>query len=122
MNHEIKVKASGIKYTDELRDLVLKKIPQISKLLPKSASDAVFEIELGKATKHHKSGNIFRAEINVSYNSIVHRAEEAAPSIEEAFEIAKDELKSELRKGRTKKKDIARKGGRELKARIRKEA
>lgn len=119
MNAEIKVKASGIEYTDILRSLVEKKIPQLEKLLPKSATDPVFEIELGKATKHHKSGKIYRAEINVSYGSVVHRAEEIAVSIEEAFEVAKDELKGELTKQRGKSKVAIREGGRILKKMVR---
>lgn len=119
MNEILKVKASGITYTEKLRTLVEKKIAQLSKLLPQSASDAMFEVELGKATKHHKSGKIHRAEINLSYGSTVFRAEETATTIEEAIEVAKDELKIELGKRRGKKKEAARKGGRELKRMVR---
>ena len=119
MNETLKVKASGIIYTDTLRVLVEKKIAQLSKLLPKSASDAVFEVELGKATKHHKNGKIYRAEINLSYGSTVHRAEEIAETIESAIEATKDELKVELSKRRGKRKEAARTGGRTLKKMVR---
>lgn len=119
MNAKIKVKASGIEYTDKLRALVEKKIPQLEKLLPKNATDAVFDIELGKATKHHKSGKIYRAEINLSYGSVVHRAEETSVTIEEAFEVTKDELKGELTKQRGKRKAAVLKGGRILKKMVR---
>jgi ribosome-associated translation inhibitor RaiA len=81
--------------------------------------DATFEVELGKATKHHKSGKIFRAETNISYKGTLHRAEGVAETIENAIDIMKNELKAELRKGRTKKKDVARAGSRTLKKMVR---
>ncbi len=119
MNEILKVKASGITYTDALRELVEKKVAQLVKLLPRSASDAVFAVELGKATKHHKTGKIYSAEITLSYGSTVHRSEETSTTIEEALEITKDELKVELSKRRGKKKEAARKGGRTLKKMMR---
>ena len=119
MKPNIKVKASGVEYTDKLAVLVEKKIMQLVKLLPRSASDAVYEVELSKATKHHKSGKIYRAEINISYGSILHRAEDVAETLEIAIEIVKDELKTELSKTRGMKKEAARKGGRALKSMIR---
>ena len=112
---DIKVKSSGIEYTDKLQAFVEKKIHQLDKLIPEHARDALYEIELGKATKHHKTGKIFRAEINLSYGSVLHRAEATGTKIEYAVDAIKEELKAEITKSRTKKKEIARKSARDVK-------
>ena len=108
----IKVKSSSIEYTEKLQTYVEKKIRQLDKLVPENAKDALYEIELGKATKHHKTGKIYRAEVNLSYGSTLHRAEATDVKIEYAIDAIKDELKSEITKSRTKKKEVARKSAR----------
>jgi ribosomal subunit interface protein len=118
MASRIKVKASGIETTEKILDILEKKLAQVERLLPKGAN-AVFEIELGKATKHHKTGKIFRAEANLSHGPMLYRAVGTEETIEIAIDVMKNELKSELRKNKTKRKDVARKGGRELKRRVR---
>jgi ribosomal subunit interface protein len=107
-----KIKVSGIARTEALETFIEKKLAQIARLLPTRATDIALDIDLGKATKHHKTGNIFRAEINLSYASHMHRAVGVADTIERAFDVAKNELKAELRKSKTKPKALARKGGR----------
>jgi ribosomal subunit interface protein len=116
---QIKLKVSGMERTETLVKLIDTKLAQVERLLPKGVTDATFEVELGKATKHHKSGKIFRAETNISYKGTLHRAEGVAETIESAIDIMKNELKAELRKGRTKKKDAARAGSRTLKKMVR---
>lgn len=111
----IKVKASSVEYTPKLRAYLESKLLQLDKLIPKRASDAKYEIELGKATKHHKSGLIYRAEINLSYGSTMNRAVAVDTTIIRAIDAVKEEIKTELRKGRGKKKEEARKGARLLK-------
>ncbi len=115
----IKVKASGVEYTDKLQVYLEAKLVQIDKLVPNGASEAIYEVELGKATNHHKSGLIYRAEINLSYGSVLHRAEATETTIIRAIDAVKEEIKTELRKGRSKKKEIARKGARVIKKIIR---
>jgi ribosomal subunit interface protein len=60
----IKIKATNIKLTDYLLKLVNKKIKKIEKLLPEN-QDLIIEVELGKTTRHHQKGDLFRAEIQV---------------------------------------------------------
>jgi ribosomal subunit interface protein len=119
MSSRIKVTARGIEYTKKLEDTLEKKLLQVDRLLPRGVVNATYEVELGKASKHHKTGKIYRAEVNLSYNDVLHRAVGTEETIENAIDVMKNELKSELRKTRTKSKDIARDGGRELKRRIR---
>ena len=115
----IKVKASGIEYTDKLRTYIASKLQQLDRLIPKGASDAKYEVEIGKATKHHKTGLIYRAEINLSYGSTLNRAEATDTTIIRAIDAVKEEIKTELRKGRGKKKEEARKGARVMKKMVR---
>lgn len=115
---KFKVKASGIEYTDTLRAYLEKKLKMLERLLPKTAPDIIFEVGLGKSTKHHKSGKIYRAEINLSYGAVMHRAEADAETIEIAIDEMKKELKAEISKRRGKREEKARNGGRILKKMI----
>lgn len=112
------MKASGVEYTKALRVHLEQKLEQLERLLPKTASDISFECELGKSTKHHKSGKIYRAEINLSYGSTMHRAEAVAETIKIAIDEMKKELKAELLKQRGKHAEKKLKGGRILKRMI----
>lgn len=59
------IKATGIELTDPIRDYVQKRISSIEKFIIQK--EVPVYVEIGKTTDHHKSGDIFRAEVSLEY-------------------------------------------------------
>ena len=61
----LQIKATGISLTPSIEDYVNKKTAMLEKHLRSLDSDALVSVEVAKTTRHHKSGDIFKAEIKV---------------------------------------------------------
>jgi len=62
----IKTQTKSFELTPAIEDYVYKKVSMLSKFLGNEEQETICEVELGKTTNHHKSGHIFRAEINLN--------------------------------------------------------
>ena len=60
----IKIKTTNFDKTPAIEDYVYKKMASLEKFLNKEGN-VLCEVELGKTTGHHKSGEIFKAELNI---------------------------------------------------------
>lgn len=83
-------------------------------------SAVMARVELGKTTRHHRKGDVFRAEVTLDVpGRSPFRAEAEAGDLRSAIDIVRDELANEVRSWKEKRKDTVRRGGRELKRRLR---
>lgn len=91
------------------------------KLLARIQSDALplLDIEVARTTRHHRKGNVFYAEANLSLGSNVFRAEAEAEDIHAACDLLEDELKREISKFKTKAETLAKRQGRKIKKEVR---
>lgn len=91
------------------------------KLLARIKSDALplLDIEVARTTRHHRKGNVFYAEANLSLGSYVFRAEAEAEDIYAACDLLEDELKREISKFKTKIQSMAKRQGRQIKKQVR---
>ncbi len=110
----INTKAKNIELTSHLEEYLEKRLATLERLLPKS--DAITcDVELEKTTEHHHTGRIYRAEINLALGGQLLRAEATEESIENAIDVAKNELKRELTKLTDKTDSMFRRGARKAK-------
>lgn len=83
-----------------------KLIGPIKKLLPAldEKLDVILDIELGRATKHHNKGRIWKAEAQLSLPGIkkMMRAETRAESLREAVNLTKNAILREIKKYKEK--------------------
>ena len=112
---KITLKTTNFKITSEIREYLDKKIIAVARFLPKKKTlDPVFRIELEKvAAKHHKTGELYRSEINLDLEGEVFRVEETEADILSSIDEVKDELIRQLKKAKdkriTKKRVVKRK-------------
>ncbi|MCX6712795.1 MAG: ribosome-associated translation inhibitor RaiA [Candidatus Vogelbacteria bacterium] len=112
----ISIKTTGIELTPALSDYATEKIRSLERfLLSFDQSAVIVEIEIGKTTKHHKLGDVFRAEVNLSYPGNNLRAETEQEDLYAAIDIVKDNLAEEIHEKNRKKNSLFRRGGRILK-------
>jgi ribosomal subunit interface protein len=110
------VKATNIELTQEISDYLDKRLQSIEKLIDLNDASAIFDVEVGKTTNHHQTGNIFRAEINLHIAGKQFRATAQAETILNAIDKTEKDIVKELRRAKGKKQRLLKKGGNAIKA------
>jgi len=114
MRHNIKTK--DVTLTPALSEYLEKKLSHLDKFITPEDMEAVMcYVEIGKTTKHHKTGDVFRAEYNVHINGKTLRAVKEGFDLNAAIDLAHDEMENELRSYKTKKVSLLRRGGAKIK-------
>lgn len=115
---KINIKATGIELTPAISEYVEKKVSSLDKYL-ESNQDAVIQVEVGKSTQHHKSGDVFRAEFHIRGAGLDLYAASEQSDLYAAIDLVRDEMIGNLTQKKGKKETLARRGGRMVKDVIR---
>jgi ribosomal subunit interface protein len=116
MNIRKNVKATNIELTQEISDYLDKRLESVEKLIDPNDTSAIFDVEVGKTTNHHQTGNIFRAEINLHISGKQFRATSQAETILNAIDKTEKDIVKELRRAKGKKQRLLKRGGSAIKA------
>lgn len=95
------------------------KFGAVERFLGEEAPTALLEIELGKATEHRKSGDIYEAEANLTSGGKLHRAVRDADTIEKAIDAAASDLVRSVRSERGRARRMLRGAGARMKSLLR---
>lgn len=97
---KINLKATGLDLTPALREYAEQKIGSLEKFVKRWDAEGVVEVwvEVGRITKHHHKGDVFRAEADLRLPGKVLRAEDEDWDIRAALDRLKDKLKREIEK------------------------
>lgn len=111
----IKIRSINFEITPTIDDYVSKKISSLDKFLEVS-DGSICEVEIGRTTKHHNSGDIFRAEINLTQpgaKQVYAVAEEE--DLYTAIDIVRDEAERAIVSRKTKSDTLFRRGASQIK-------
>jgi ribosomal subunit interface protein len=111
----INIKTTNITLKPELEAYLSKKLLSLKKIIDLDADNAFAQVELGKTTKHHKSGNIFIAEINLRVGRRRFRVVSQQADIYAAIDGMKDELSQDIKSKQEKQRTRTRKGEAQIK-------
>lgn len=119
----INIKATNIKLDEALKVWVEKKIGEIEKFLVDFGSRKYFKekpnleikVEIGKTTRHHLKGEVFRAEVQLCLPKQIIRAEAVSEDLRDAINQVKDELQREVKRYKGKRIARARRWARKVK-------
>ena len=103
----INIKATGIELTPAISNYVNKKISSLEKYL---SNEVVVQVEVGKITQHHKSGNVFRAEIHIIGGGLDLYAFSEKDDFYAAVDVVRDEIIHNVVHTKTKRETMARRG------------
>ncbi|MDO8495078.1 MAG: ribosome-associated translation inhibitor RaiA [bacterium] len=96
---KIILQAKNIDLTPSIKEFVDEKVGMISKLLnDKDEELAEARVEVGKPSRHHQSGFVFYAEINLKIGKQLLRATEEHLDLHTAIDAARDKIEMQLRK------------------------
>lgn len=108
----ISIRGNNVALTNELEQYVQKRLHSIEKFLDDAAK---ITVELGKTTNHHKTGDIFRAEINVNNRGTYSRAVSEQDNLHAAVDVMQGEISSILSANKDKKHTIWKRGSQKVK-------
>ncbi|MBI3573507.1 ribosome-associated translation inhibitor RaiA [Candidatus Kaiserbacteria bacterium] len=112
---KLNIKASGaVLLTDELRSFVEEKMQKLAKILDPADTAALAEIEV-ESVSQSRNGDSFRAEINIAFTGGFAHAEATRETLHAAIDEAIAEAKREVKKARTKHRDLVRRGAAKVK-------
>jgi len=111
----INIKATQIELSDEIRGRVDKALESISKVLDASGDQLVGQVEVGKISNHHQSGDIFKAEMNLQSKGEVFYAVSEKSDLSAALEDVKDTIVADIKKAKGKQQSMLRRGGNKAK-------
>jgi|SRR3989344_2434525 len=107
----IKIRTINFEITPAIDQYVNKKISSLEKFLG-DGQNVLCEVEIGRTTKHHKSGDIFKAEINImrpGSKQVYALSEEQ--NLYSAIDIVRDEAEREIVSQKEKRSTLVRRGG-----------
>jgi len=108
-------KEKDFEITPSIESYVEKKMETLEKFFKSFGEEKrIIEVELGKSTGKQKSGNIFRAEINITLEGKTFRAESEQTDIFSAIDEMRDDLEQEIKKFKNKKDTIFIRGARSI--------
>ncbi len=107
---QIKIKATNLLLTAAISDYVKKRVNTLGKFLGKDEMAALAEVEVGKITRHHKQGEVFKAEINLNVPGWQLRAVSEGEDLYAAIDDAKEEIEREIISYKDKKRTLFKHG------------
>ncbi len=112
----IKITSKNFDMSPAIEEYAMSKVSSLEKFLD-SSKEILCEVEIGRTTRHHQSGDIYRAEVNINEPGsaqVYVAAEEADPYI--AIDAVRDEAERAIVSRKTKKDTLFRKGGSAIKS------
>ncbi len=111
----IKIRSKNFEITPAIDEYISKKISSLEKFLG-NKENVLCEVEIGRTTMHHKSGDIFRAEINIiEPDSVQIFAAAEEPDLYTAIDIVRDEAEREIISRKSKRTALFRRGALKVK-------
>jgi len=108
----INIKATNTELTLAISSYVEEKVGGLDKFIVAEDPNSVLaNVEIGMSTKHHNTGKIFRAEINLHMGGDYLRAVSEQEDLYAAIDDMRDQIAREITAHKNKKRDMFRRGG-----------
>ncbi len=107
----INIKTTNIELTTALSAYVEEKLRSVEKFaVPHKSEDPIAEVDIGKSTRHHQSGDVFCAEVNIIVRGKHFRATSEKDDLYAAIDDMRNELVRELTSHKEKDRTLVRRG------------
>ncbi len=109
----INIKATNTELTDAIRGHVLSRLDRLEKFA--KGMPITGHVEIGKTTNHHKQGDVYRAEFDLSLNGERYFAQAETQDIYSAIDSAKEELARKITHTKDRKQTLYKRGASSVK-------
>jgi putative sigma-54 modulation protein len=105
------IKATNFELTPAITDYIEKRFSAFDKFVSHGdPKNALCEVEVGKTTRHHKSGDVFRAEVNLTVSGKNFFAVSEKDDLYAAIDEVKDEIVQAITTDKDKSMTLYRRG------------
>ena len=109
------IKATHIELTEALEEYLAKRLSSLDKFISPSDESSFAQIEVAKITEHHKTGDVFRAEINLHAAGVDFYSFAEESDIYRAIDAMKEQIVYKLSSAKDKRVSLVKRGGRRIK-------
>lgn len=109
------IKTTDMALTVSAGEYIAKKMAALDKVAAHFDGVVTAEVEAGRTTRHHRTGDVFRVEIMVHMKKKDLRAEATGKTVLEAMDKAQEDMRTELERFKEKSVDSVKTGGRAIK-------
>lgn len=102
------IKATNMELTDAINDYVNKRLEGIKKF--GKDGEMVSYVEVGKTTNHHKQGDLFKAEFDITVNGKKFYTVSEKEDLYEAIDDAREEIVRQMTSKKDKEKTLFKRG------------
>ncbi len=112
------IKGNHLDVTEAIQAYVTKRFEGANKFLNDNAQ---VEVELSRTTNHHKSGDIFRAEVNINNNGDQTYLAQEREDLFVAIDALRDEIQQVLSSKKGKRESLWKRGKQRIKDMLRRD-
>lgn len=109
------IKATGMELSSAIEDYVRSRVASLEKYVDKKDTSTNMDIEVGKTTEHHQSGEIFRATFTIQFKGKAIHASADNADLYAAIDEVRDEIARMMSEHKEKKKTLFLKGASQIK-------
>lgn len=110
----IKIKTTNLSISPVIEEYVFKKVSSLEKFI-NSKDGVLYEVELAKRTKPHKAGDLYRSELNITFDGKQFYVVSEGEDLYAAIDKMRDEAESSVVSRRKKYIAVARRGAKKVK-------
>ena len=115
---KINLQGKNFELTETIKDYVIKRVTNLEKLLStmeKRGGEVVVNFEVGKSTKHHKSGDVFHSDCLIKIDGKEFYSSSDEEDIYQAIDEVKESLFEEIRKNKDRRQTLFKRGAASVK-------
>jgi ribosomal subunit interface protein len=115
---KINLQGKNFELTPSIKDYILKRVTNLEKSLSsieKGKGEIMINFEVGKSTKHHKSGFVFHSDCLINIDGKKFYASSDKEDIYQAIDEIKETLFREIRKNKDRKQTLFKRGAASVK-------
>jgi len=109
----INIKATNVELTSEIKEYVNKKVDSIEKFL--KDQNAQVQVEVAKTTNHHKNGDVYKAEIDITSKGKKFFVESEMEDLYSAIDEARETMVRELTQVKDRERTLFKRGATSVK-------
>ena len=115
---KINLLGKNFELTEAIKDYVSKRVTNLEKLLSTmeaGGGEVLVNFEVGKSTKHHKSGAVFHSDCLINIDGKEFYASSDKEDLYQAIDEIKESLFNEIRKNKDRKQTLFKRGASSVK-------
>ena len=114
----INLQGKNMELTEAIKDYVLKRVTNLEKLLSTietRGGEVMVNFEVGKSTKHHKSGVVFHSDCLININGKEFYSSSDKEDLYQTIDEIKENLFNEIKKSKDRRQTLFKRGAASIK-------